>query len=169
MHVLNRFDTGYSILRTLLCEEQAICNQIYSQLPLSGLWSSLICLACQVTGKERLKILSLLMRLVHLFKTPASQSTDYSAMVTGLERLNLSALNPLWQLYTKLIKDYGQQIIYSLQDTCNCILMKTFVCICAEEKVKTYAPEIIRAMTELFFVVENLAEVCLPTLLFVLY
>ena len=131
-----RFDTGYSILRTLLCEEQAICNQIYCQLPLSGLWSNLISVACQVTGKQRLKILSLLMRLVHLCKAPAPHSTDASAVVTGLERLNLSALKPLWQLYTKLIRD-------------------------CEGKGKTghiLAPEIIRAMTELFFVVENLAE-----------
>eukprot|EP00731_Ephydatia_muelleri_P019637 Em0012g462a len=132
-----RFDTGYSILRALLSEEKDIIfKQIYSLLPLSDLWSNLICLACQVTGKQRLKILGLLVRLVQLCKTPAPQSTDATTMVSGLERLNLSALKPLWQLYTKLIEDYERK----------------------ERTGYIRAPEIVRAMTELFFVVENLAE-----------
>eukprot|EP00731_Ephydatia_muelleri_P019712 Em0012g537a len=132
-----RFDTGYSILRALLSEEKDIMfKQIYSLLPLSDLWSNLICLACQVTGKQRLKILGLLVRLVQLCKTPAPQSTDATTMVSGLERLNLSALKPLWQLYTKLIEDYERK----------------------ERTGYIRVPEIVRAMTELFFVVENLAE-----------
>ena len=122
-----------------------------------------------MTGKQRLKILGLLVRLVQLCKTPAPQSTDATTMVSGLERLNLSALKPLWQLYTKLIEDYGQQIYMYiiLCKMCFYVYVCVCMCICVERKERTgyiRAPEIVRAMTELFFVVENLAEVGIPSL-----
>ena len=58
---------------------------------------------------------------------------------------------------------------YSLQDVflCICLCMCVCMCICVERKERTgyiRAPEIVRAMTELFFVVENLAEVGIPSL-----
>ena len=71
------------------------------------------------------------------------------------ERPDLSALKPLWQLYTTLVKEYG--ILHS-----NCGTVLTPPPTSAENKNKsqqTIAPLILRSLTELFLNVENLAEV----------
>ena len=54
-----RFDTGYSILEELLCDER-------QRLPLGQLWSCLITVACQHTGEERLRVTKLLMRMLEM-------------------------------------------------------------------------------------------------------
>ena len=52
--------------------------------------------------------------------------------------------------------------VYVCVCVCVCVYVCVYVCVCAEGSGKTghiLAPEIIRAMSELFFVVESLAEV----------
>jgi len=88
-----RFDTGYSILQELLCDQR-------QRLPLGQLWSGLITVACQHTGEERLKVTKLLMMMLET-------QTKSHAQPAG-DRLDLTALKPLWQLYTTLMKQYGQ-------------------------------------------------------------
>ena len=81
------------------------------------------------------------------------------------DRLDLTALKPLWQLYSTLMKQYGLCIYQLTPLQGSAVLMTVCVCVCVcvvDDKTKTQeqmAPEIIRAFTELFFIVENLAEV----------
>ena len=42
--------------------------ELADQLPLSQLWPNLIAVACQHTGKERLKVISLLIQILSLVK-----------------------------------------------------------------------------------------------------
>ncbi|XP_064406559.1 zinc finger ZZ-type and EF-hand domain-containing protein 1-like isoform X2 [Halichondria panicea] len=129
---MGRFDTGHSILEQLLCRDSAPIPA--PSLPLSRLWPLLIVVACKYTGAQRLKVVKLLMRLVGLQSSGRSEGGD--TVVVSKDRLELSALKPLWQLYTTLIKTY-------------------------EEKTKgqqLLSPEIIRVFTELFLTIENLAE-----------
>ena len=77
------------------------------------------------------------------------------------DRLDLTALKPLWQLYSTLMKQYGLSIYQLTPLQGSAVLMTVCVCV-VDDKSKTQeqmAPEIIRAFTELFFIVENLAEV----------
>jgi len=111
-----RFDTGYSILQELLCDQR-------QRLPLGQLWSGLITVACQHIGEERLKVTKLLMMMLEtqtkrcvmglccLFGTDEIQSVClplHSHAQPAGDRLDLTALKPLWQLYTTLMKQYGQ-------------------------------------------------------------
>ena len=66
-------------------------------LPLKQLWPLLIGVACQHTGKERLKVVGLLMEIINLQSKEGDEK----------KRLELSALKPLWQLYTTITKEYG--------------------------------------------------------------
>ena len=72
-------------------------------LPLIKLWPLLITVACQHTGKERLKVVTLLMEVINLQSKDGGRGVD-----NRKNRLELSALKPLWQLYTTIIKDYGE-------------------------------------------------------------
>lgn len=77
-------------------------------LPLSRLWTLLITVACQHKGAERIKVIRLLQEIVNrqVGMAAAAESADSSSSATP--KLELSALKPLWQLYTTLVKDYGK-------------------------------------------------------------
>ena len=85
----------------MLCEEVA---SISLTLPLARLWTHLIMVACQHKGQERIKVVKLLQELVNR-QLVAAESADLGA---AGQRLELSALKPLWQLYTTLVKEYGE-------------------------------------------------------------
>lgn len=99
----SRFETGYTILHAILCED----TPVSLSLPLSRLWILLITVACQHKGQERIKVIKLLQELVNR-QLAAAESADPGS--TG-PKLELSALKPLWQLYTTLVKDYGEQLM----------------------------------------------------------
>lgn len=99
----NRFDTGYAILHALLCE----ATPTSLSLPLPRLWTLLITVACQHKGQERIKVVKLLQELVNRQTTLAAESADSGSKGPKLE---LSALKPLWQLYTTLVKEYGEHL-----------------------------------------------------------
>lgn len=92
--VRSRFNTGFKILSLLLSK-----GDFVEWLPVQQLWSLLISVACQHTGKERLQVISLLLEMINLQQQPSSRLRK--------GRLELSALKPLWQLYTTIVKDCG--------------------------------------------------------------
>jgi hypothetical protein len=93
----SRFETGYLILSLLMDKKEELLNW----LPVEQLWPLLIAVACQHTGQERLKVIGLLMDVICLMSTEG-------ACEKWKAKLNLSALKPLWQLYTTVIKEYGE-------------------------------------------------------------
>lgn len=95
----NRFETGYTILNAILCE----ATPTSLSLPLPRLWTLLITVACQHKGAERIKVIRLLQEIVNR-QIVAAESADSAAT----PKLELSALKPLWQLYTTLVKEYGK-------------------------------------------------------------
>ena len=101
-----RFDTGHSILRRLLCED--VSSKFSHCLPLSQLWPLLIAVACKYTGSQRLSVVKLLMTIVNTQSSNKSSVRGSDVVVVSKDRLELSALKPLWQLYTTLIKMYGK-------------------------------------------------------------
>jgi len=69
------------------------------------------------------------------------------------KRVEVAVLKPLWQLYTSMLKKYGTP----------CDLLVYHVTIMwspddDSQQGNTLIPEIIRALTELFLLVENIAE-----------
>lgn len=76
-------------------------------LPLSRLWPILIGVACKYTGPNRLKVVKLLVRLVGLQTSEHAGTEDSDTTVVSKDRLDLTALKPLWQLYTTLNSTYG--------------------------------------------------------------
>ena len=76
-------------------------DQFSSWLPVEQLWPLLISVACQHTGRQRLKVIGLLMEIINL------QSVD-GGEEKMKKKMQLSALKPLWQLYTTIIKEYGK-------------------------------------------------------------
>ena len=78
-------------------------------LPLPRLWTLLITVACQRKGAERIKVIRLLQEIVNrqVATAAAAESADSSSSL-ATPKLELSALKPLWQLYTTLVKDYGK-------------------------------------------------------------
>ena len=86
----------------MLCEAMPISLS----LPLPHLWTLLITVACQHKGAERIKVVRLLQEIVNR-QMAAAESADSAAV----SKLELSALKPLWQLYTTLVKEYGKIIL----------------------------------------------------------
>ena len=144
-----RLDTGHSILHALFCEESlARC------LPLSQVWIALIAAACQHTGAERLKVVCLLMKLLNIHGSGTTEDVVK-------EKLELSALKPLWQLYTTMIKKFGKYVMMVLFVYIHVTLCVLHV-LTPDSEAKTkqlLAPELIRVFTELFLTVEDLSEV----------
>jgi hypothetical protein len=94
---MGRFTTGLRFLLQLLTEAESGEGEVQATcVPVSQLWPNLIAVACHATGQDRLKVIRLLLQLLAL-------TTEGPAG----ERPDLSALRPLWQLYTTLVKDYG--------------------------------------------------------------
>ncbi|CAI8006132.1 Zinc finger ZZ-type and EF-hand domain-containing protein 1 [Geodia barretti] len=121
---MGRFTAGLKFLKQLLTVAES-GERKASTIPISKIWPNLIVVACHYTGQERLMIVCLLLRLLAVMRECPSQ-----------ERLDLSALKPLWQLYTTLVKEYENK----------------------NKSQQTIAPLILRSLTELFLNVENLAE-----------
>ena len=93
-----RFDTGFLILSLMMDKKE----QFASWLPVEQLWPLLIGVACQHTGQERLKVIGLLMELINFQSSKEGEGDGWK------KKMQLSALKPLWQLYTTIIKDYGK-------------------------------------------------------------
>lgn len=152
-----RLDTGHSILQSLLCDDSlARC------LPLNQVWTALVAAACQHTGAERLKVVNLLMQLISIHGKKSTEETTKT-------KLELSALKPIWQLYTTMIKKFGWcfwtllllcTILYLYSRIFLSFYVQTWYSADAEVKTKQMlAPEIVRVLTELFLTVEDLSEV----------
>ena len=75
-------------------------EELVNWLPVEQLWPLLIAVSCQHTGQERLKVIGLLMDIVCLMSEGADEKWK--------AKLKLSALKPLWQLYTTVIKEFGE-------------------------------------------------------------
>ena len=100
--LLVRFETGCSILRILFAK----AKHFSCSLPLDSLWPNLVAVACQHSGKQRLQVVQLLLELLHLQQLPNSPSV--ASPTAPSRQFDLSALKPLWQLYTSMAKEYGQ-------------------------------------------------------------
>ena len=96
-----RFDTGFLILSLMMDKKE----QFASWLPVEQLWPLLIGVACQHTGQERLKVIGLLMELINFQSSKEGEGDGWK------KKMQLSALKPLWQLYTTIIKDYGKYFL----------------------------------------------------------
>ena len=94
----HRFETGYHILRVLMDRKKLFLDW----LPVDRLWSLLIAVACQHTGSERLQVITLLMEIVNLLSMEDVKEK-------WKKKVELSALKPLWQLYTTLVKECGER------------------------------------------------------------
>ena len=100
----HRFETGYAVLNAVLSE----ATPISISLPLPRLWTLLITVACQHKGAERIKVVRLLQEIVNRQVAAAESADLQSGAPSKMAKLELSALKPLWQLYTTLVKEYGK-------------------------------------------------------------
>ena len=71
------------------------------RLPIQQMWSTLVGVACQHTGKQRMQVLGLLLHIVQLY-------SKGGALRERKGRVELSVLKPLWQLYTNTMREYGK-------------------------------------------------------------
>ncbi|CAE1249578.1 Zinc finger ZZ-type and EF-hand domain-containing protein 1 [Acanthosepion pharaonis] len=112
----DRFNTGYLILHNLLF------SRVYKHLPMKELWMHLVHVACKQTHKKRLNTILLLLQMIQIqFKNPDAS-----------QRIDLSLLCPLWDLYLGLSKN-------------------------TSNKSGHLPPPVERALTELFLHAEDLA------------
>ncbi|KAH9489895.1 Zinc finger ZZ-type and EF-hand domain-containing protein 1 [Bulinus truncatus] len=95
------FETGHAILEAVLSSSLARC------LPLGQLWSSLVYVACKQPGVQRLKAISLMLKIVSLQR--ASVSKDESK--PPAPGIDLCLLKPLWDLYRTMSKDDKEPLI----------------------------------------------------------
>ncbi|XP_055877134.1 zinc finger ZZ-type and EF-hand domain-containing protein 1-like isoform X1 [Biomphalaria glabrata] len=93
------FETGHAILEAVLSSSLARC------LPLDQLWSSLVFVACKQPGAQRLKAISLMLKIVAL------QSVSVSGESKTGPDIDLSLLTPLWELYRKMSRDDKEPLI----------------------------------------------------------
>ncbi|PVD39043.1 hypothetical protein C0Q70_01670 [Pomacea canaliculata] len=137
------FETGYTVLESILS------SPVVVSLPLGDLWQSLAYVACKQTSNQRLKAIQLLLRIVATQrdclsathpKTPPSpgHKNDFLSLPPPLDptppprlQTDLSLLRPLWVLYNKMTG--GKEDCHTMQQS------------------------VVRALTELFLQVENLA------------
>lgn len=129
---IGRFKTGFTVLNAML----SLDNNVARSLPLKKLWVWLVSITCSQTGQQRLMATGLLLRLLLVVSGQALDSDgSRSAPVDDSERPDLSILKPLWSLYTSMLE---------------------------KEANSTSAPSLVspvlRGLTELFLVVENLAQ-----------
>jgi hypothetical protein len=132
---IGRFNTSYTLLRILLggaSSDLATPSKPLPSLPLVQLWPHLIAAACELTGDQRLKVVGLMLQLLHLNTCDVREG---AAVPTTSPKLDLTLLKPLWSLYTVLTKNEEKPV-----------------------KNGSLKPEIVRGLTELFLIVENLAQ-----------
>lgn len=126
---LGRFETGCSILSALLAQDL----QFARRLPLKQLWSWLIVVACNQVGQQRLMATGLLLRILQISSGDPLLSGDDAEPSPEKNRPNLSLLRPLWTLYTNSVdSDTGTSL--------------------------ALISPVIRGLSELFLVVENVAQ-----------
>lgn len=129
---LGRFKTGFTILNAML----SLDNKVARSLPLKKLWVWLVSVACCQTGQQRLMATGLLLRLLLVVSGQATDSDgSCSAPMEEDKRPDLSLLKPLWSLYTSMLEKEG-----------------------GSGSAPTLVPPVLRGLTELFLVVENLAQ-----------
>ncbi|XP_068674922.1 zinc finger ZZ-type and EF-hand domain-containing protein 1-like [Montipora foliosa] len=129
---LGRFKTGFTVLNAML----SLDNNIARSLPLKNLWVWLVSVACGQTGQQRLMATGLLLRLLLVVSGQALDSDgSCSAPVDDNERPDLSLLKPLWSLYTSMLEKEANST-----------------------SAPTLVSPVLRGLTELFLVVENLAQ-----------
>ncbi|XP_078346247.1 zinc finger ZZ-type and EF-hand domain-containing protein 1-like isoform X2 [Oculina patagonica] len=129
---LGRFKTGFTVLNAML----SLDNQVARSLPLKKLWVWLVSVACCQTGQQRLMATGLLLRLLLVVSGQAmDRDGSCSAPMETSDRPDLSLLKPLWSLYTSMLEKEG-----------------------GSGSAPTLVPPVLRGLTELFLVVENLAQ-----------
>ncbi|KAK3717323.1 hypothetical protein QZH41_011553, partial [Actinostola sp. cb2023] len=127
-----RFKTGFSVLNALL----SLDNHIARSLPLQHLWGWLVSVACCQTGQHRLMATGLLLRLLLVVSGQAIDSGgSQTDPLEAPQRPDLRLLKPLWALYTKMLEKES-----------------------STSGAPTLVSPVLRGLTELFLVVENLAQ-----------
>ncbi|KAL8625230.1 hypothetical protein ACOMHN_029988 [Nucella lapillus] len=148
--ISDSFETGHTILESILASPMAL------SLQLGEIWRSLACVACKQSSTQRLMAIQLLLSIImtQLNNPPTARaakgtstdsSTDSSADRHHLSLpppmdptppprpvMDLSLLRPLWNLYAKMTAK-------------------------EEEQCSGMQQPVVRALTELFLQVENLA------------
>ncbi|XP_020615962.1 zinc finger ZZ-type and EF-hand domain-containing protein 1-like [Orbicella faveolata] len=129
---LGRFKTGFTVLNAML----SLDNKVARSLPLKKLWVWLVSVACCQTGQQRLMATGLLLRLLLVVSGQAvDRDGSRSSPMETSDRPDLSLLKPLWSLYTRMLEKEG-----------------------GSGSAPTLVPPVLRGLTELFLVVENLAQ-----------
>ncbi|XP_031567894.1 zinc finger ZZ-type and EF-hand domain-containing protein 1-like [Actinia tenebrosa] len=127
-----RFKTGFSVLNALL----SLDNHIARTLPVQLLWGWLVSVACCQVGQQRLMATGLLLRLLLVVSGQAVDSNgSQTDPLDAAQRPDLRLLKPLWALYTKMLEKEG-----------------------SSGAAPTLVSPVLRGLTELFLVVENLAQ-----------
>lgn len=154
-----RFETSYSLLHILLGRPTATptSGSPPTFLPIVKLWPNLIAAACELTGDQRIKVIGIILQLLlwnsSAHKQDRSEAVGGASASASVQRLDLAMLKPLWSLYTAMSKDYGMK---RGRQKLHCLI--TWLCSLDKgEKNFHLKPEILRALTELFLVVENTA------------
>ncbi|CAL1538237.1 unnamed protein product [Lymnaea stagnalis] len=93
------FETGHAILEAVLSSTMA------RVLPLGQLWSSLVFVACKQPGVQRLKAISLMLKIVAL------QGKSLCGESVTAPDIDLCLLKPLWDLYKSMTVDDKDPII----------------------------------------------------------
>ncbi|XP_012939826.1 zinc finger ZZ-type and EF-hand domain-containing protein 1 [Aplysia californica] len=87
------FETGHAILQAVLS------SSVARSLPLGQLWSSLVYVACRQPGLQRLKAISLMIKILTLQSRsgPSQESSGLS--------IDLHLVKPLWELYRGMTRE----------------------------------------------------------------
>lgn len=129
---LGRFKTGFTMLNAML----SLDNKVARSLPLKKLWVWLVSVACCQTGQQRLMATGLLLRLLLVVSGQVlNRDGSCSIPMETNDRPDLSLLRPLWSLYTSMLEKEGGSV-----------------------SVPTLVSPVLRGLTELFLMVENLAQ-----------
>ncbi|XP_022784131.1 zinc finger ZZ-type and EF-hand domain-containing protein 1-like [Stylophora pistillata] len=129
---LGRFKTGFTMLNAML----SLDNKVARSLPLKKLWVWLVSVACCQTGQQRLMATGFLLRLLLVVSGQVlNRDGSCSIPMETNDRPDLSLLRPLWSLYTSMLEKEGGSV-----------------------SVPTLVSPVLRGLTELFLMVENLAQ-----------
>ncbi|XP_059146557.1 zinc finger ZZ-type and EF-hand domain-containing protein 1-like isoform X2 [Physella acuta] len=93
------FETGHAILNAVLS------SSVAKSLPLGQLWSSLVYVACKQPGVQRLKAISLMLKIVSL------QGKAVCGESKPAPDIDLALLKPLWELYKTMTRDDKEPVI----------------------------------------------------------
>jgi hypothetical protein len=123
-----RYEIGHHVLSTLLTRDIEFARS----LPLREIWTLLVGVVCSQVGDERLKAIGLLMKVLVVVTSPVPWQ---SKIAYEAKQPDLRLLRPLWYLYTDLLNlEAGGGTVSSL------------------------VSPVLRGLTELFMVVEIIAQ-----------